>query len=102
MVNEQLVMALFRAHGLAEPVCEFCFAPPRKFRFDFCWPEHKLALEQDGGVWTGGRHTRPKGYLRDMEKLNLAVLLGWRVLRCTPEQMNSGEAAALVKRAMGG
>lgn len=60
---------------------EHRFHPPRRFRFDFAIVEHKIAIEHDGGVWSGGRHVRGKGFLRDLEKLNLAVLDGWRVLR---------------------
>lgn len=76
-----------RAAGLAEPVAEFRFAPPRRFRFDFAWPDRKLALEVEGGVWTRGRHTRPAGFLRDVEKYNLAASLGWRVFRTTPQRI---------------
>lgn len=72
-----------RVFGLPEPVAEYRFAPDRRFRFDWCWPERKIAVEEDGGIWIrgGGRHNHPTGYLRDMEKLNLAVEMGWRVLR---------------------
>lgn len=88
------------AHGLHEPVAEFRFAPPRRWRFDWCWPEHMIALEIEGGVWTGGRHTRGSGFTKDVEKYNEAALLGWRVLRCTPKQVKSGEVFELLKRAM--
>jgi very-short-patch-repair endonuclease len=69
------------ALGLPCPHPEYRFHEQRKFRFDWAWPDRKVALEEDGGVWTRGRHTRGAGFLRDMEKLNLAVELGWRVLR---------------------
>ncbi len=96
-------MSLFEticvASGLQEPVAEFCFAPPRKFRFDWAWPESKIALEIEGGVWQVGRHQRPKGFVADLSKYNEAAILGWTVLRVTSEQFNSGEAVLLVKRA---
>ena len=60
-------------------VKEFKFHPVRKWRFDYAVPEHKIALEVEGGVWTGGRHTSPKGFLGDIEKYNTATLMGWRV-----------------------
>jgi hypothetical protein len=75
------------AAGLPEPVAEYRFAPPRRWRFDFAWTEHKVALEVDGGVFTNGRHTRGAGVLKDMEKLNTAAIAGWRVVRCTPQQL---------------
>lgn len=73
-----------RQFDLPEPIAEYEFAREtlgRKWRFDWAWPERRLALEEDGGLWQCGRHNRPEGYRRDMEKLNCAVELGWRVLR---------------------
>ncbi len=82
--------------GFMEPIAEYCFAPPRKFRFDWSWPEVKVALEVEGGVWTQGRHNRPKGFLADISKYNLAGLLGWRVFRTTPTDMKSGKVFELL------
>jgi hypothetical protein len=48
-----------------------------------------IALEVEGGVWTGGRHTRGAGFVRDMEKYNRAGVLGWRLLRVTPDKLVS-------------
>ena len=62
---------------------EFQFDPKRKFRFDYAIPDHKIAVEYEGGVYKGGRHTRTKGYARDAQKYNLALKLGWKVLRYT-------------------
>ena len=91
------------AHGLPAPVKEFRFHPTRKWRFDYAWEgcwEYFIAMEVEGGVWTGGRHTRGKGFLGDMEKYNEAAIMGWCVLRCTPKDIKSGKAVELVKRAM--
>ena len=62
-----------------EVVKEYLFHPTRKWRFDYAIPDHKIALEVEGGVWTGGRHTRPQGFLSDIEKYNAGTLLGWRI-----------------------
>lgn len=70
-----------------EPVREHRFHPSRKWRFDYAFPELKIAIECDGGVWMGGRHNRPKGYIKDMEKFNAAAELGWVVLKFTPQQL---------------
>mgnify|MGYP003628050189 FL=1 len=75
--------------GLPEPVAEHRFAAPRRWRFDWAWPEDMLALEVDGGVWTRGRHTRGAGFLRDIEKLNAAAIAGWSVLRTTPDHVQT-------------
>lgn len=72
-------------------VQEYKFHPKRKWRFDFADLENKIAVEIEGGVYTRGRHVRPVGYVRDMEKYNYATIMGWRVLRFTPEQIRSGK-----------
>lgn len=86
----------FAVLRLPEATPEHRFSPTRRFRFDFAWPHQKVALEVEGGAWQYGRHNRPTGFLRDMEKYNLACLQGWRVIRCTPEQLASGEAAEMI------
>lgn len=65
------------------PLREFRFHPEREWRFDFAWPDAKLALELEGvGVSKGmGRHQRLPGMREDCEKYNEAVRLGWRMLR---------------------
>lgn len=68
-------------------VAEYRFHEQRKWRFDYALPGQRIALEVEGGVWTQGRHTRPKGFLGDMEKYNTAAVMGWRVLRTTPEKL---------------
>ena len=65
------------------PVEEHQFHDTRKWRFDYCWPHRMLAVEIEGGVYSGGGHVRGKHYQSDCEKYNAAVLLGWRVLRYT-------------------
>ena len=77
---------------------EFKFHDTRRWRFDYCWPHAKVALECDGGVWTGGRHTSGSGFTKDMEKFNEAGLLGWRIFRVTPQQVKNGQAIVLLER----
>jgi very-short-patch-repair endonuclease len=85
-----------------ECVKEFKFHPVRKWRFDYAIPEHKIALEVEGGVWSGGRHTSPKGFLGDIEKYNTATLMGWRVFRTTPEDLYKTATIKLIKTAISG
>lgn len=88
--------------GWPKPEAEVRFAPPRKFKFDWAYPDLRLAIEREGGIWIkgGGRHNRPTGYLKDLEKYNLAAVMGWTVLRYTPAMERSGEALRLVERAL--
>jgi len=78
---------LLKSEKLPIPETEFKFHPKRKWRFDYAWPKLKIAFEQEGGTWIAGRHNRGTGFIKDMEKYNNAVLLGWRVLRYTPQQL---------------
>jgi hypothetical protein len=93
-------MSLWNAYGIPDPVEEHPFAKEigRKFRFDYAWVGPKIAVEKEGGIWarTRGGHTHPMHILRDMEKGNIAALLGWRVFRFTPEQINKGAAMTFI------
>jgi hypothetical protein len=90
--------------GLPEPTTEFIFHFARKWRFDLYWDSpYRLAVEVDGGLYLkggGGRHNRPRGYEEDCRKLNEAALLDLTVLRVTTGMVQSGEALALVERAL--
>lgn len=92
------------ADGLTDFEQEYQFDEKRKYRLDLAFPAQRVGIEIEGGIWDSGAHSRPKGILRDMEKGNLLVLSGWRVLRYTPDQVRQGEAieglkALLVRRA---
>ena len=63
---------------------EHRFAAPRRWRLDFAHVGGMVAIEVEGGIWTGGRHTRGAGFERDLEKYNAATLRGWALLRTTP------------------
>lgn len=78
--------------NIPDPIEEFRFAPDRRWRFDYCWPHQKIAVEVEGGIWLGGRHNRPVGYAKDLEKYNRATMDGWKVFRFTPQQFKNGEA----------
>lgn len=86
--------------GLPTPETEIRFHPSRRWRFDFGWPDRKLALEVDGATWTQGRHTRGAGVESDCEKFSEAAILGWRVLRVTTGMVASGAALTLIERAL--
>ena len=62
---------------------EFQFAKPRKFRYDFCFVEQRLSFEYNGIMSDKSRHTSILGYSKDMEKINLAQSLGWKVYQYT-------------------
>ena len=84
------------------PVMEYCFAPPRRWRFDLAWLDQRLAVEIDGGVWTQGRHTRGSGVVKDCEKFAHAAIHGWRVMRVVPQQVKNGQAIRWIEAALTG
>jgi len=90
-----------RVYGLPEPEREYRFHPPRRWRIDAAYPDQRVAIECEGGVWSNGRHTRPSGFVRDMEKYNQLALDGWRLLRFTRKMVDSGEAVQMIAEAIG-
>ena len=107
-----LLLLQLRSNDIPEPRSkahkdgEYYFHPTRKWRFDFAWPEEKfnsncsgckkwshlkkVAIEIDGGAFAfgGGKHMQP----RDLEKLNTAASMGWKVYRFTPEMIRKSQA----------
>jgi hypothetical protein len=51
-------------------------------------------------VFTNGRHTRPTGFLGDVEKYNTATLYGWRLFRVTPSRLISASTMQLLHDAI--
>lgn len=99
--NSKIFILLCENLGVTKPKLEYQFMRTRKFRFDFAWPEEKLAVEIEGGIWIQGRHTRGHGYISDMEKYNLAVVHGWRVLRFTTKQIKEFSTYETIKECLG-
>lgn len=72
---EDLLFEDLKAAGF-DPEREHFFIDSRDWRLDFAWSEIKLAIEVQGA----GRHNQLAGQRGDMEKINAAIELGWRVL----------------------
>lgn len=90
--GEELLLQQMKEFGLPEPVREFKFDDTRKWRSDFAFPRFRLLIEIEGGTWSGGRHTRGRGFENDCEKYNKASHLGYTVLRFTSEQVKDQRA----------
>ena len=80
---------------------EFYFHPGRKWRADFHLIDKKILVEVEGGIWSGGRHTRGKGYLGDIEKYNAATMMGFQVIRFSADQVKSGHAIQQIEKMVG-
>jgi very-short-patch-repair endonuclease len=86
--------------GLPTPEREYRFAPPRRYRADFAYPDKMLLIEVEGGVWVRGAHTRGGHYNSDCEKYNLAAMNGWKVLRFTSNMINDGTAIDTIEKVL--
>lgn len=87
-----------RVKGIEAPVREFKFHESRGWKFDYAWPDLRIALEVEGVVYQkggqlGGRHVHASGFREDTHKYGEAFRLGWTLLRVLPEQLSSGLAA---------
>jgi very-short-patch-repair endonuclease len=87
---------------------EFRFARPRRWRADFfidwslidpVWSP--VLVEIDGGGYVAGRHTRGAGFENDAEKASAAAILGYRIIRCTPRQVDNGSCLSWIRQALG-
>ena len=90
-----------RAHAVTGWTREYRPLPTRRFRLDFAFPTEKVGIELSGGTWSGGRHTRGKGYDTDCEKWALLQLAGWTVIVATSTHLKDGSAMAWTKQALG-
>lgn len=101
LLDDDLVHHM-KARNLPAPTAEFKFHPEHKWKFDWAYPDWKLAVEKEGIVYPkekgdhrlSGRHVSFSGFKKDIEKYATAFALGWNVLRVLPAQIRSGQAAA--------
>lgn len=79
------------------PECQYKFDKLRKWAYDFAWPDLKIAVEMEGGVWIYGGHNRPNGYIDDLDKYNQGSRQGWCILRyIVVTQKTIGEVIATI------
>lgn len=85
---EYRVLTSLKTCGLPKPITQFtlALADGRTIRFDFAWPQRRVALEVDHPFWHGGREAQH----RDKERDRKVAALGWRVLRITDWDVASG------------
>ena len=97
--GEETLALHLRALGVAGAVRQYPFteAHGRGHRFDFCWPNRMLAVEIDGAV-----HRIKDRFRRDLERHNMAQLLGWTVLRFSPKDVENGKAIDTIQAFLGG
>ena len=75
------------------------FPQRRKFRYDFAFLDHRIAVEVQGGTWVKSGHTTGGGIRRDCAKGNLAQLMGWRCFHFTAKMIDDGTAIKTLREA---
>ena len=84
---EMLFENTWHAMGGLPLTREFRFDPTRLWRFDYCLPDRRVAIECEGGAYSQGRHTQGPGFAKDCEKYNQAAARGWTVFRLTVDMI---------------
>lgn len=105
---ERTAAMLFAAHGLPPWEREYTFHPTRKYRFDYAWPDHRVALEIQGGTYKvkkdgakeQGAHSRGRRQRSDFEKCNAAVLLHWRLFYADTDMVTTGVIVDTLKEVL--
>lgn len=99
--QHRILVAWLRTKGLKEaPRAEWMFHHTRKWRFDYAWPEYRVAIEVQGGVFSQGRHVRGAALMGEYEKLNEANLDNWCVLLVTPQQLMTDATYQMIRCAI--
>lgn len=109
LAGPDALQLLCKANGLLMPKREYRFDDERKWRFDYAWLDWRIALEVDGGIFGRGKpcpackrrragaHSSVKDMLKDIEKMNVAQLRGWKVMRCIPDDVKTGKVLTLLR-----
>jgi len=92
---------------------QFAYTASRKFRADFAvWqfdaskrstnkePPRLCLIEVTGGIYSKQAHGSVTGVLKDNERLFEAFKARWPMIRVTPQQVESGEAKAMIAARM--
>lgn len=94
--SQELLRIHLRELGV-ETRPEFRFSLERKFRFDLYAESLRMGFEVNGHFQ--GKHGA--GWSSDAEKLNLAQMMGYRVMVFTNKQVERGEAKAFLQEWLG-
>lgn len=112
---EAKVAADLKALGLMDG-CErqYRFHPERKWLVDFAWDDYwieredgfllkrvNVALEVNGGTYSGGSHSRGPRQRGDYEKWSELSLMGWTLILVDCKDVREGVHVERVLRALG-
>lgn len=113
---EELFARQCRSYRLPAFVTQLRFAKAigRQWRFDFAWPQYRVAVEIEGlcvmprcrrcyprELVVLGGHASIQGIKRDIDKYNAAIgLLDWRPLRFQQKDIRPGHAINMTMRVL--
>jgi very-short-patch-repair endonuclease len=97
---EELYAKRLREAGIRNFKQQFKAIPYRKFLWDFAWVKQKLLVEIQGGIFQKGAHSTGAGIERDMTKLNLATLNGYRCLQFSRRMIEDGSAVEITRQVL--
>ncbi len=81
---------------------EYKFHPKRKWRADFLIIGTKILIEVEGGIWSGGRHTRGKRLYRGYGEIQLRSNDGFYSFTVQhTEQVKAGVAIKQIEQLVG-
>ena len=102
--NPTIFQQVCKTYRLPEPTPEFQFHPNRKWRCDWFFEANgrRVALEIEGGVHTGGRHTRGAGFMKDVEKYNTLSMRGIFLIRVTTDTLMNVSTFTAIKAVLYG
>lgn len=100
--HQKLLLLHVNAAKLPLPVFEYQFHPTRQWKIDAAWPEYKLAVEIEGGIYMGRGtgHRSITGFEAGLEKYNQLAIEGWFLIRILPEWLkeNRNEARLVLEK----
>ena len=114
--NPDYVLEYFKKVGIKDRCYpEFRFHPVRPWRFDYAFPDKKVYLEVDGGIFgfyvtnktTGerklivGGHNYGGQIRNEHAKRNAATVMGWRGVWCEPKWLLGDMTLRILKEALG-
>jgi len=85
--KERLILSSLNHAGF-NPERNYIFHPTRHWKFDLALPDHRIAIEYEGGIYSNGGHNRGPIYADNCIKYREAALLGWIVLRYTCDDID--------------
>jgi len=89
--RERMMLQAFRRHGIPDPVPQYVIRHNGLFiaRVDAALPQYKLAFEYESFEW----HTGRAALIRDTNRRNRLLAIGWPTIGVTGADLRSGGSA---------